>query len=300
MAENIKISEMPNLASFDGSEMIPLVHNGGNYNAKFTDMKKFMGGSGGGGSSSEVTISGMINLTDLTAVKAIQSTIGVNVAKFYVIADSKGKIPSKQKCYDVPSDVARQLSMTTGNTLVDAVLKSVTVDQFGVCVGDLIAITKVEVAIADLASMFGLSFSVSGKVAIYQYKILHTNGAREEGFVSDDGSTCAKGVYGLLSPWNKQLIEGSGKPTRWAWGADLDTLLKSGVLAFTSATIGDVSANWTIFVDCSATPDGGGFYHLMQTAIGRDAGNLGDVYMRLGYFQKSAQPTFTPWKKLTN
>lgn len=43
MAENIKISEMPNLASFDGSEMIPLVHNGENYHAKFTDMKKFMG-----------------------------------------------------------------------------------------------------------------------------------------------------------------------------------------------------------------------------------------------------------------
>lgn len=299
MAENIKISEMPNLAAFDGSEMIPLVHNGGNYNAKFTDMKKFMGGSGSGGSSSEVTISGMINLTDLTAVKAIQSTIGVNVAKFFVIADSSGKIPSKQKCYDVPSDVARQLSMTTGNALVDAVLKSVTVDPFGVCVGDLIAITKVEVAIADLASMFGLSFSVSGKVGIYQYKILHTNGAREEGFVSDDGSTCAKGVYGLLSPWNKQLIEGSGKPTRWSWGYNLDECLQSGVLAYTSALIGGTSANWTIFVDCAATPDNGGYFHLLQTAVGRDQVNLGHMYSRFGYYRSGESPTFLSWMKLT-
>lgn len=245
-------------------------------------------------------ISGKLNLADLTAVKAAQNGLKENEARFFVITDSQGKIPSKQKCYDVPSEVVRQMSLTTGNSIVDLALGSVSVDPIGVSVGDLIALTKVSVKLSDLAAAVGVTISLSGSMLINQYKILHTNGAREEGFVSDDGSTCTKGVYGLLSPWNKTLIEGSSKPTRWAWGTNLDELLQSGVLAFTSATISGVTGNWTIFVDCSATPDGGGYYHLTQTAIGRDdVVNLGSVYVRLGYYVKGGVPTFNPWRELT-
>lgn len=293
MAENVKISEMPNLASFNGTELIPLVRDGGNYNATFSDMKRFMGG-GGGSTSGEVTISGMINLTDITSVKAAQSVIQENVVKFFVIADSNGKIPSKQKCYDVPSDVARQLTLTTGNSIVDAVLKTVEVNPFGVSVGDLIAITKVKVALADLAEMFGLSFSLSGEIGIYQCKILHTSESREQGF---DG--CNSGVKGLLTPYEKQALNGSAKPTRWNWGYPLDQCLQSGVLAYTSDTIGGVAANWTIFVDCAATPDDGGYYHLIQTAVGRDQVNLGHMYKRFGYYRAGEAATFYSWMKIT-
>ena len=247
----------------------------------------------GGG---ETGLSGKLNLADLSAVRAAQNGLGENEVRFFVITDSEGKIPSTQKCYDVPSDVVRQMSLKTGNSIVDLALNSVEVEPIGVSVGDLIALTKVSVELSDLAEAVGVNISLSGSMLIYQYKILHTSGAREENY--EEG--CTKGVYGLLSPWDKQLIEGSAKPTRYGYGHNLDDMLQSGVLAYTSATIDGVTANWSIFVDCSASPDGGGFYHLTQTAIGRDAGNLGEVYMRLGYYQKGSAPTFTPWRHTTS
>ncbi len=245
---------------------------------------------------SGTAISGKLNLADLASVKAAQSGLQENEARFFVITDSQGRIPSTQKCYDVPSDVVRQMSLKTGNAVVDLALNSVDVEPIGVSVGDLIALTKVSVNLSDLAAAVGVNIILGGSMLIYQYKILHTNGAREAYY---DGG-CTKGVSGLLSPWDKQMIDGSAKPTRWGWGTNLDDLLQSGVLAFTSADINGVAANWTIFVDCSASPDGSGFYHLTQTAIGRDdAVNLGDVYMRLGYYQKGVAPAFLPWKKLS-
>ena len=255
------------------------------------DVYELPSGVGGG----TVTISGKLNLADLTAVKSAQNGIKENEARFFVITDSQGRIPSTQKCYDVPAEVVREMSLKTGNTIVDGILNSVEVQPIGVGVGDLIALTKVSVKLSDLAAAVGVTISLSGSMLINQYKILHTTGAREENY--EEG--CAKGVYGLLSPWNKQMIDGSAKPTRWAWGTNLDELLQSGVLAYTSADIEGVAYNWTIFVDCSASPDGSGFYHLVQTAIGRDDANLGDVYMRLGYYQKGAAPAFLPWKKLS-
>ena len=247
------------------------------------------------GGSGAVSISGKLCLADLAAVKTAMSGLAENEVRFFVITDAEGRIPSTQKCYDVPSDIVREMSLKTGNTLVDGVLKAVEVESIGVSVGDLIALTKVSVKLSDLAAAVGVGISLSGSMLINQYKILHTNGAREENY--EEG--CTKGVYGLLSPWNKQMIDGSSKPTRWAWGTNLDELLVSGVLAYTSARIEEVSANWTIFVDCSASPDGSGFYHLTQTAYGRDDVNLGDVYTRLGYYQKGEVPTFLPWKKLS-
>lgn len=240
-------------------------------------------------------IYGTLNLTDLDAVKAAQNGLGENEVRFFVISDSEGKIPSKQKCYDVPSDVVRQMSLKTGNSIVDLALSNVEVEPIGVSVGDLIALTKVSVKLSDLAEAVGVNISLSGSILIYQHKIIHTSGAREENY--EEG--CTKGVYGLLSPWDKMLIEGSAKPTRYGYGHNPDDMLLSGVLAYTSATIDGVTANWTIFVDCSASPDGGGFFHLTQTAVGRDSGNLGEVYMRLGYYQKGGAATFTPWRHTT-
>lgn len=297
--EYIRLVDLPRRETFDGNEVLPMSTGEQTYGSTLQSIKSFIL-DGIDIAAATTAISGKLNLADLTAVKAALNGLKENEARFFVITDSQGKIPSKQKCYDVPSEVVRQMSLTTGNSIVDLALGSVSVDPIGVSVGDLIALTKVSVKLSDLAAAVGVTISLSGSMLINQYKILHTNGAREEGFVSDDGSTCAEGVYGLLSPWNKQLIEGSGKPTRWAWGTNLDELLQSGVLAFTAAYIDGATYNWTIFVDCSATPDGSGFYHLTQTAIGRDDANLGDVYMRLGYYQKGYAPTFLPWRKLTN
>lgn len=291
-------AEKKDLAGHFNLEVVNNLEDGGKDKALSAEMGKRLNEmiseislEGGG----ETKLSGKLNLADLNAVKAAQNGLQENEVRFFVITDSQGKIPSTQKCYDVPSDVVRQMSLKTGNSIVDLALSNVEVEPIGVSVGDLIALTKVSVKLSDLAEAVGVSISLSGSMLIYQYKILHTSGAREENY--EEG--CTKGVYGLLSPWDKQLIDGSAKPTRYGYGHNPDDMLQSGVLAYTSATIDGILANWTIFVDCSASPDGSGFYHLTQTAVGRDAGNLGEVYMRLGYYQKGGAPTFTPWRHAT-
>lgn len=246
------------------------------------------------GTSESAGLSGKLSLADLEAVKAAQNGLRDNEVRFYVIADSEGRLPSKEKCYDVDTDVIRQLSLTTGNSVVDSLISSVEVEPIGVSVGDLIAITKVPVAISDLAANFGISIPLSGTISIHQYKILHTNSARIPG----TGSS-SLGVEGLLNGYDKMVFENSSKPTKYSYGTPLNDCLKSGVLAYTSDTISGITANWSIFVDCAATPDGGGYYHLLQKAVCRDNPNTGRIFERFGYYHESEviPPTFTAWKE---
>ena len=237
------------------------------------------------------SLSGMLSLTNIKAVKAAQYGLSENEVRFYVISDSEGRLPSKQKCYDATSEVIRQLSLKTGNAIVDALLEGMDVEPIGVCPGDLIGLTKVPVSITDLANNFGITIPLSGTISIFQYKILHTNPARVP------NSESAYGVNGLLSGYDKMVFERSSKPTKYGYGTPLDECLESGVLAYTSAEIGGITANWSVFVDCAATTDGGGYYHLLQKAVCRDEPNVGRIFERFGYYQNGAMPVFTKWKE---
>lgn len=245
--------------------------------------------SGGGGAAS-AGLSGQLSLVDLDSVKVAQSGLVDNEVRFYVIADSEGRLPSKQKCYDATSEVIRQLSLKTGNAIIDALLDNMEVEPIGVCVGDLIAVTKVPVSIADLANNFGITIPLSGTISIFQYKILHTNGARVP-----SSEESIYGVDGLLKGYDKMVFKRSSKPTKYGYGTPLDECLESGVLAYTSAEIGGITANWSVFVDCAATPDGSGYYHLFQKAVCRDEPNTGKIFERFGYYQNGAAPIFTEW-----
>lgn len=245
------------------------------------------------GGSESTGLYGKISLTDLEAIKTAQQGLNDNDVRFYVIADSEGKLPSKEKCYDASEEVIRQLSLKTGNSTIDSLLNSVEVEPIGVCVGDLIAITKVPVAIADLAENFGISIPLPGTISIYQYKILHTQTAK----VPNTGES-SLGVDGLLNGYDKMVFENSSKPTKYSYGTPLNECLKSGVLAYTSDTISGITANWSIFVDSAATPDSGGYYHLLQKAICRDNPNTGRIFERFGYYHESgSMPSFTDWKE---
>lgn len=249
--------------------------------------------SGGGGAAS-AGLSGQLSLVDLDSVKVAQKGLIDNEVRFYVIADSEGRLPSKQKCYDATSEVIRQLSLKTGNAIIDALLDNMEVEPIGVCVGDLIAVTKVPVSIADLANNFGITIPLSGTISIFQYKILHTNGARVP-----SSEESIYGVDGLLKGYDKMVFERSSKPTKYGYGTPLDECLESGVLAYTSAEIGGITANWSVFVDCAATPDGSGYYHLFQKAVCRDEPNTGKIFERFGYYHGSGAmpPSFTGWKE---
>lgn len=248
-------------------------------------------------SDSSAGLKGMLNLTDIEAVKTAMSDIEENEVRFFVIADSEGKIPSKHKCYDVPVEVVRQISLTTGNSIVDAILNAVSVDSFGVSVGDLIALTRVSVKLSDLAEALGVEITLSGSMLINQYKVLHTNGTREEYY--EEG--CTKGVYGLLSPYNKKMIDDGVRKTRYGYHTPLDQCLKTGCNNYTNTTIDGILGNWTIFVDCTADTDEGGYYHIIQTAVCRESGsNLGHMWKRFGFYQEGKVPTFYAWRKITD
>lgn len=316
--EYIRLVDLPRRETFDGNEVMPMSTGEETYGSTLQSIKSFML-EGIEIAAATTAISGKLNLSDLTAVKAAQNGLKENEVRFFVITDSQGKLPSSQKSYDVPSEVVRQMSLTTGNSIVDLALGGVSVDPIGVNVGDLIALTSVSVKLSDLAAAVGVSISIGGSLAINQYKIFSTNDAKAP---NTGGSSV--GVFGLLSPSDKvrinkvdgieytandtrnwlnsvnNTVEKSLHRTRYSYGAKADNMLNTGVCAYTSDTIDGITANWTIFVDCSSDVDSGGYYHFIQTAICRDSGNLGDAWMRLGYYQNGGTPSFLPWKKLTN
>ncbi len=95
-------------------------------------------------------------------------------------------------------------------------------------------------------------------------------------------------------------VERNIKRTRYGYGTKLNDCIYTGVCAYTPDMIGRIEANWTVFVDCSADADGGGYYRFTQTAICRDEPNVGKTYRRMGYYQKDGGQIndlhFTSWE----
>ena len=75
-------------------------------------------------------------------------------------------------------------------------------------------------------------------------------------------------------------------------------MLKTGVCAYTPATVADMDANWTIFVTCSSDGDPI-YYHLMQTAICRNDDKLGRIFQRMGWYKGNGEDLhFTDWQEM--
>ena len=97
--------------------------------------------------------------------------------------------------------------------------------------------------------------------------------------------------------WNK--INFASKNTKYGWGTKANEMFTTGICAYTPDTIKDINANWTVFVDCSSDPDGGGYYHLKQTAVCRDGENIGKMWTRLGWYKGEGEDlNFLDWQEI--
>lgn len=258
-------------------------------------------------------LSGKINLTSIDEVKAAQSALNqTNDVAFYLVTDSSGKIPSSQGCYNIPSDIVKQLSLTSPNSITNGVLalatSSVSINAVGVNVGDLVALTRVRVKVSDLTAALGISLSLSGEIEIYQYKILSMNDAKPSGHWE-----ASAGVMGLMSPWDKvQVNKISGiestannalpkndlLPSRWE--ANMNNALQTGVYPWCDlGRPAGSTGHYTCIVNRTSTDDGA-FNTIEQTAYGREA-ELGQVYKRI-IFEKTdgTDAQFGEWVKVSN
>lgn len=250
----------------------------------------------GGSGVADVGITGTLNLTDLNSIAAAQDLITkpYGVA-FYLITDSNGRLPSKnQEAVEISASVERLLSFRSPNPTVNNILDQVSMDNFkprGVNVGDIIALSRVPVGIDTLVEYLGLSSAIAtalkllglSKIEIYQYKIWATNDAKWSNFQNKDGSVVAPGVKGLMSVWDKEQVdkvprlEANDLSTKYPYGTQFDYCLDTGVCAYSPATIGGITENFTLVVQRSSTVDSGGFYTIIQSAYGR----TGEVYNRI-------------------
>lgn len=262
---------------------------------------------------STTALSGKINLTSMSEVKAAQSALSqTNDVAFYLVTDSSGKIPSSQGCYDIPSDIVKQLSLTSPNSITNGVLSlatsSVSINAVGVNVGDLVALTRVKVKVSDLTAALGINLSLSGEIEIYQYKILSMNDAKPTGHWE-----ASAGVMGLMSPWDKgQVNKISGiestannalpkndlLPSRWE--ANMNNALQTGVYPWCDlGRPAGSTGHYTCIVNRTSTDDGA-FNTIEQTAYGREA-ELGQVYKRIIFEKTDGTDTqFGEWIKVSN
>jgi hypothetical protein len=130
------------------------------------------------------------------------------------------------------------------------------------------------------------------------------NGEVYTGYVSPDGTQTLvsmknpfKAYKKVNNAWEKLETDTNYK-TRYGYGTSLDSMLKTGVCAYTPATVAGMDANWTIFVTCSSDGDPT-YYHLMQTAICRNDDMLGRIFQRMGWYKGNGEDLhFTDWKEV--
>lgn len=255
-------------------------------------------------------LAGKLNLTDISAIKEAQSKLSAtNEIAYYIITDSQGKLPSTESAYRVSEANAKQLQVTSPNALTQAVLalatSGVTISAFGVNVGDLIALTRVKVAVEDLTAALGISLSLSGEIELYQYKILNTNDAKPYNY-----NNIAEGVMGLMSPWDKAevnkirgiettannaLPKTDRLPTIEGNEFNMDECLQNGVYPWcaTGRPPGS-TGHYSLVVSRSSTTDFNLFYTVEQTAFGRE-GDTGKVFKRIIFVKNDGTKEFGSW-----
>lgn len=249
-------------------------------------------------------LGGIINLTSIDAVKKAQANLpATQTVALYIVGDSQGKVPSTETRVTVPATVVRQLTIGSPSSITDGVLKlAVNADKFspiGVNVGDIIALTRVSIPVADLATSLGVTISLSGNIELYQYKLWCTNDAKPT-----DGTF--PGAPGIVTPWDKQQINAVPQklslPTHTEWDSNMNTCFNSGIYPWclTGRPPGSATGtHYTLVVQKSTTPDNSGYYTIIQTCYGREGTDLGKIYQRI-FFRKDDGTTDwgDGWKRL--
>ena len=254
-------------------------------------------------------LAGIINLINIDDVKTAQASLpATQTVALYIVGDSQGKVPSTETRVTVPAAVVRQLTIGSPNSSTDGILKlAVNADKFspiGVNVGDIIALTRVSIPVADLTASLGISIALSGNIELYQYKLWCTNDAKPA-----DGTF--PGAPGIVTPWDKQQINAvPGKvnindylPSIPKWESNMDDCLNPGIYPWciTGRPAGSTSGtHYTLVVQKSVTPDGNGNYTIIQTCYGRQDPDTGKIYQRLLFVNENGEKDkgSLPWRRL--
>ena len=262
---------------------------------------------------------GMLNITDSNAVKTAQESLtSTNQVALYIITDNSGKLPSTQTCFDLSADMIKQLSLTSPNSIVNATLKlahgSIDVSPIGVNVGDMIALTRVNVSASDLLSILGMNLGLTGVIELYQYRIISCNDAK-----APNSNGITNGVIGLMTPSDKKLLSKiSGIETtanyvrdkylpfitQGGYDQNMNECFESGIYPWclTGRPAGSADGtHFTLIVEKSTTADSGGYYTCRQTCYGREGADLGKIYQRIFFFKdKNTIDWYEGWKRIDN
>lgn len=96
-----------------------------------------------------------------------------------------------------------------------------------------------------------------------------------------------------------EIINNNLPFTRYVYNdTNPDINLKTGVNAYFPSTINGITANWSLFVNCSVDTDGNGYYHLTQTIVCRDAPNEGRMWKRFGFYKPNVETKFFNWYEI--
>jgi hypothetical protein len=250
-------------------------------------------------------VRGTLNVTDQGSIIEAQDNLAnTGSVGIYLVTDSRYKIPSKdEQAITITSEVLKQLSLTSPDNFTDGLLsaatKNVSLEPIGVNVGDIIALTRVDVKVADLASALGVSLPFSGEIELYQFKLWSTNDAKATYFKNSNGVTIPSGASGLMSPWDKTQVNKIPNieplatnalpkvdrlPTHNVWDSNMDTCFEQGIYPWclTGRPFGSSDGtHYTLVVQKSSTSDNSGYYTITQTCYGREGTDFGKIFQRI-------------------
>ena len=216
-----------------------------------------------------VVSGGKINLSAASAsdLSAIMGTLGNNGIKFYLITDSSGNIPSLLGETSITISGAAKL-LLFGKT-----------SNFGVSVGDILAVTKLQCKIIPLNDAKTPNGSFPGA----------------DGLETVWDKTQINKVPGIESTANAALPKANALPSSGI--GNMNDALDTGIYVW--CTLGRPSGAtgaFTCVVHRSSTPDFNNFYTIEQTAYGREA-ELGQVYKRI-IFWRSDEQQYGEWVRI--
>lgn len=228
---------------------------------------------------------GIINITTTGDIEEIYNSLDTGAIALCIIGDSNGSYPSSETRVNVNSAYT-----VSANYFFSE-------DARGANVGDMLMITKQTYLLINRCALKIIPINDS-KVATDEY-------TGTDGIMTVWDKTRINKVDGIewtandTRAWLNSVVNTDLRKTKYGYGTALEDCIKTGALAYTGAEIAGINANWTIFVDCTTDTDGGGYYHLIQTAICRDEAYLGRIWKRFGYYTSNTAPEFLEWKEIT-
>ena len=237
---------------------------------------------------SEFVNGGVVNIQSTGTIEAVYNSLAKGGVALCIIGDSHGDYPSVNTRVNVNEKYLQSASYLFST------------EPRGANVGDLLMITKRDYVFVTVCALKIIPIN-DCKLADGEYNAT-------EGIITAWDKARINKVDGIESHltdtrnWLSSVndtVEKNLYRTRYSYGMHFGNMLKTGVCAYTPLYIDGIDANWTVFVDCSADPDSGGYYHLKQTVVCRDGENIGKMWTRLGWYKGEGEDlNFLDWQEI--